>query len=218
MHRNGFSTTFLANLHEITGFLLDNGIGSGAPTPGGSWSSWSSRSQTDIYTTEKLTMTLENQPCVKMSLLPKKMVSFFHCHRSFRGVPNTWPQTSGQIFLPRHEQAFWKRIPLPSPQVGGFPTGWSPWNLPSKHHYIWYNNQRYRISCSKIPIGSMYGIFTNIWLICMVNVGKYTIYGCYGICLFWETPLQFAGLGERCPIPNSGGFRFLISWLAWKEL
>ena len=32
-----------------------------------------------------------------------------------------------------------------------------------------------------IPIQSMYGIFTYIWLICMVNVGKYTIHGCYGI-------------------------------------
>ena len=30
------------------------------------------------------------------------------------------------------------------------------------------------------PIGSMYGIFTYIWLICMVNVGKYTIHGSYG--------------------------------------
>ena len=27
------------------------------------------------------------------------------------------------------------------------------------------------------PIGSMYGIFTYIWLIFMVNVGKYTIHG-----------------------------------------
>ena len=28
----------------------------------------------------------------------------------------------------------------------------------------------------------MYGIFTYIWLICMVNVGKYTIlYGSYGL-------------------------------------
>ena len=27
----------------------------------------------------------------------------------------------------------------------------------------------------------MYGIFTHIWLIFMVNVGKYTIHGCYGI-------------------------------------
>ena len=29
------------------------------------------------------------------------------------------------------------------------------------------------------PIGSMYGIFTYIWLIFMVNVGKYTIHGSY---------------------------------------
>ena len=32
-----------------------------------------------------------------------------------------------------------------------------------------------------IPMGSMYGIFTYIWLIFMVNVGKYTIHGSYGI-------------------------------------
>ena len=30
------------------------------------------------------------------------------------------------------------------------------------------------------PIGSMYGIFTYIWLIFMVNVGKYTIHGLLG--------------------------------------
>ena len=30
------------------------------------------------------------------------------------------------------------------------------------------------------PIPSMYGIFTYIWLIFMVNVGKYTIHGWYG--------------------------------------
>ena len=40
-----------------------------------------------------------------------------------------------------------------------------------------------------VPIGSMYGIFTYIWLICMVNVGKYTIHGSYGFgklgCCFW---------------------------------
>ena len=32
-----------------------------------------------------------------------------------------------------------------------------------------------------IPIGSMYGIYTYIWLIFMVNVAKYTIHGWYGI-------------------------------------
>ena len=31
-----------------------------------------------------------------------------------------------------------------------------------------------------IPIGSMYGIYTYIWLEFMVNVGKYTIHGSYG--------------------------------------
>ena len=30
------------------------------------------------------------------------------------------------------------------------------------------------------PIGSMYGIFTYIWFIFMVNVGKYTIHGSFG--------------------------------------
>ena len=32
-----------------------------------------------------------------------------------------------------------------------------------------------------IPIGSMYGIFTYIWLKLMVNVGRYTIHGTYGM-------------------------------------
>ena len=39
---------------------------------------------------------------------------------------------------------------------------------------------------STIPIGSMYGIFTCIWLICMVNVGKYSIHGSYGICVLFK--------------------------------
>ena len=36
-------------------------------------------------------------------------------------------------------------------------------------------------SDSYIPIPSMYGIYTYIWLISMVNVGKYTIHGWCGI-------------------------------------
>ena len=32
------------------------------------------------------------------------------------------------------------------------------------------------------PIPSMYGIFAYIWLIFMVNVGKYAIHGSYGVC------------------------------------
>ena len=39
------------------------------------------------------------------------------------------------------------------------------------------------VSCemNNIPIGSMYGIFTHIWHKFMVNVGRYTIHGSYGI-------------------------------------
>ena len=48
-----------------------------------------------------------------------------------------------------------------------------------------------RVQFFGVPIGSMYDIFTYIWLICMVNVGKCTIHGSYGVAtchlfLFWE--------------------------------
>ena len=33
-----------------------------------------------------------------------------------------------------------------------------------------------------IPIPSMYGINFYVWLIFVVNVGKFSIHGCYGIC------------------------------------
>ena len=40
-----------------------------------------------------------------------------------------------------------------------------------------------RLICFPLRIGSMYGIFTYIWLIFfMVNVGKYAIHGYYGLC------------------------------------
>ena len=36
------------------------------------------------------------------------------------------------------------------------------------------------------PIGSMYGIFTQIWLIFIVNVGIFTIHGSYGYYIFFN--------------------------------
>ena len=36
--------------------------------------------------------------------------------------------------------------------------------------------------CEPLPIGSMYGIYANIWGILMVNVAIYTIHGSYGLC------------------------------------
>ena len=35
----------------------------------------------------------------------------------------------------------------------------------------------------------MYGIFANIWLICMANVGKYTIHGSYGLYFVGSWPI-----------------------------
>ena len=47
---------------------------------------------------------------------------------------------------------------------------------------FWLDNHRFQEAYHlSIPIPSMYGIFTYIWLIFMGNVGKYTIHGWYGI-------------------------------------
>ena len=45
---------------------------------------------------------------------------------------------------------------------------------------FWNGNFWENLGCKWEPIGSMYGIFTYIWLIFMVNVGKYTIHGWCG--------------------------------------
>ena len=39
----------------------------------------------------------------------------------------------------------------------------------------------HRIHMNLIPIGSMHGIYANIWGILMVNVTIYSIHGSYGI-------------------------------------
>ena len=41
------------------------------------------------------------------------------------------------------------------------------------------------LRCGQIPIGSMYGIYANIWGILMVNVTIYSIHGSYGIWWSW---------------------------------
>ena len=41
--------------------------------------------------------------------------------------------------------------------------------------------ENWRKKTRHIPIGSMYGIYANIWGILMVNVTIYSIHGSYGI-------------------------------------
>ena len=43
------------------------------------------------------------------------------------------------------------------------------------------NRRRIRKWNISLPKQSMYGIFTYIWLIFVVNVAKYTIHGSYGL-------------------------------------
>ena len=51
--------------------------------------------------------------------------------------------------------------------------------------------------CGPFTIPSMYGIFTYIWLIFMVNVGKYITHGCYGLEGVFNNPI---GQGDHNPI------------------
>ena len=54
--------------------------------------------------------------------------------------------------------------------------GWDP--LEGENHMVISSKDK----C--IPIGSMYGIFTNIYPINDSNVGKYTIHGSYGMYIY----------------------------------
>ena len=58
-----------------------------------------------------------------------------------------------------------------------------------------------------LPISSMYGTFTYIWLIFMLHVGKYTIHRSYGLNLLDFQFLKFQGCeSQRKPIPFPGRF------------
>ena len=66
------------------------------------------------------------------------------------------------------------------------------------------------------PIPSIYGIFTYIWLIFRVNVGKYTIHGCYGGEMSTTTHLWVPAVSfQRCsPI----FFRRAAGLIVWQGL
>ena len=59
----------------------------------------------------------------------------------------------------------------------------------------------------------MYGISTHIWLICMVNVGKYTIHGLFGIWPIWISTL-FGGIYHHHYDPKLGNLN-LKCFLFW---
>ena len=63
----------------------------------------------------------------------------------------------------------------------------SHWDFWGKGEPILNVKNKYSIHIN--PIGSMYGIFSYIWLICMVNVGKYTIH--IHTWILWELLHEF---------------------------
>ena len=84
---------------------------------------------------------------------------------------------------------------------------WNPW---ISRNILLYQSNFENIDV-KIPIPSMYDIFAYIWLIFMVNVGKYTIHGWYGIIHPDWNPL-FSKKSPKWPnLRNSEGSIKLIS-------
>ena len=77
----------------------------------------------------------------------------------------------------------------------GFHVLSDPWNFPQKPSLgNWKIPIMFSLSCldvpgRKLPIGSMYGVYTYIWLIYMVNVAKYTIHGYNGLGSMGNNPL-----------------------------
>ena len=71
--------------------------------------------------------------------------------------------------------------------------------------FRWLRNSNNFTPRKPIPIGSMYGIYANIWGILMVNVTIYSIHGSYGIA-FLKGKRGLDGL----PSPISG-FKAMVT-------
>jgi hypothetical protein len=86
------------------------------------------------------------------------------------------------------------RMPLGTAATGtwdsqGLAVAVSAWRVPAWTYW----------DCNGLPIGSMYGIFANIWGILMVNVTTYGIHGSYGIDLrvvYWANEHRVVDVGE----------------------
>ena len=113
----------------------------------------------------------------------------------------------------------------------GSPPLWSSWLLHLKSFMATrcfvacWDEMKIKLLCNKEvkiqPIGSTYGIFASIWLIFMVNVGKYTIHGSYGQqtksakpkwtirANYWDA-ISFWGKGPQC-LDLGSFFWFLLT-------
>ena len=93
--------------------------------------------------------------------------------------------------------------------------------LTTSHHPMtccsWQPGERRHFGVqAAIPIGSMYGIFTCIWLIFMVDIGRYSIHWSYGIWEQHKTAIALSWFVAVIPcIVHLGIFRWLCTWMTW---
>ena len=97
------------------------------------------------------------------------------CFRKF--ISSVGP---GRFVLPMTDPVMSSRqaMQMPHAQYGRQTPSRTPW--PWLNHVEKFTQITWNMCFFVFPIGSMYGIYTYIWLIFMVNVGKYTIHGSYG--------------------------------------
>ena len=62
----------------------------------------------------------------------------------------------------------------------------------------------FQLCATSIPIPSMYGIFTYIWVVFRVNVAKYTIHGSYGINKMPHQNILGGYTGMEVPMHQAG--------------
>ena len=102
-----------------------------------------------------------------------------HCKKSFSKHPGS----------PKLRMVSWNlntlaivggRFPNPYEKYAQVNFGSFPQGLSSNLLILGINSSHLQYRNS-LPTGSMYGIFTYIWLIFMVNVGEYAIHGSYGL-------------------------------------
>ena len=97
------------------------------------------------------------------------------CFRKF--ISSVGP---GRFVLPMTDPVMSSRqaMQMPHAQYGRQTPSRTPW--PWLNHVEKFTQITWNMCFFVVPIGSMYGIHPYIWLIFMVNVGKYTIHGSYG--------------------------------------
>ena len=103
-------------------------------------------------------------------MINHQIIERFPYHHN-SNIPSYFPYPYHQHMISR----FFHRIPI-------FMVNLSCQTISLAGECISFPIAQSRFLSTTLPICSMYGIFTYIWVIYGANVGKYSIHGAYGIC------------------------------------